>query len=438
MTQPNPIDYNQPKTTHSAAIMLSVLLRALTNISSWNSSTLEMDQERTVERSCGDCNHDLKIGIVAALGCLIILGNLFVLVVIASSVSGWSSNSRYILISLTGTDVTLAVIVVPLNLYGSLVFEPSDEDDINSTLGSYCHIVAFLNSSVFASSIYSLSTISLERYVAVFFPLHYNRVMSRRRVKLLIAAAWLLPPIFLFPISIPGGRVIRVYFSRASLICNPDYASNMTYSLVLTTVIFFPCSAIVTFANLRLWLVARKQSRRMSVCLAGRNQKLEIPTVCEHMPPANLYGINNSLYIAREVGERGQRKGDAASRVLIPVVCVFYACWAPCMVTILYNAISHERVPEWVEFAALWLPSGNGFLNCFVYFWINKRFRDKFRQLGRKLFPWRWCCWSHRKSGKRRSTPDVPSNNVMTALQERSCSMSSTCILLSQAGNSVL
>ncbi|XP_075716521.1 D(4) dopamine receptor-like [Rhinoderma darwinii] len=416
--------------------MRSILLGAVTNISTWNASIMEMDTgELMVERWWRtDSNHALKIGIITALGFLIILGNFFVMLVIASSVSGWSSNSRYILISLTGTDVTLALIVVPLNLYGSLVLEPGDEDDLNSTLGSYCHIVAFLNSSVFASSIYSLATISLERYVAVFFPLHYNRVMSRRRVKLLIAAAWLLPPIFLSPISIPGGRVIHVYFSRASLICNPDYASNMIYSLLLTTVIFFPCSAIVTFANLRLWLVARKQSRRMSVCLAGRNQTLGIPTVSENVPSTRMSGIDNSLCKAKEVGEKGPRKGDAASKVLAPVVCVFYACWAPCMITILYNAIKKERVPEWVEFVSLWLPSGNGFLNCFVYFWINRSFRHKFRQLSRKLCPWRWCCW---KSGKRKSTIRVTKKNAMAALQERSCSMSSTCMLLPQATDSV-
>ncbi|XP_040276254.1 D(4) dopamine receptor-like [Bufo bufo] len=419
--------------------MLSILLRTMKNISTWNASTIEMAQEHMDESLlCSDGNHDLKMGIITALACLIILGNFFVFLVIASSVSGWSSNSRYILISLTGTDVTLAIIVVPLNLYGSIALEPGDEDDINSTIGSYCHVVAFINSSVFASSIYSLATISLERYVAVFFPLHYNRVMSRRRVKLLIAAAWLLPPIFLFPISIPGGRVIHVYFSRASLICNPDYASNMIYSLLLTTFIFFPCSAIVTFANLRLWLVARKQSRRMSVCLANRNHKLEISTVCENVTSTQLFEINSSLYTPKEGGEKGQRKGDAASRVLVPVVCVFYACWAPCMITILYNAITHERVPEWVEFVSLWLPSGNGFLNCFVYFWINKRFRRKFRQLGRKLFPWRWCCWSHWKSGKRRSMLHIANNNAMSALQERSCSMSSTCLLLPRAADSVL
>ncbi|KAG8455216.1 hypothetical protein GDO86_001418 [Hymenochirus boettgeri] len=382
-------------------------------------------------------DHAVKIGIITALGCLIILGNFFVLAVIASSVSGWSSNSRHILISLTAADVTLALVVVPLNLYGSFSLKPAEEDGEESPISRYCHIVAFVNSSVFASSIYSLSTISLERYIAVFFPLHYNRVMSRRTVKMLIAAAWILPPIFLFPISIPGGRFINVYFSRASLICNPDYATNVVYSLLLTTVIFFPCSAIVTFANLRLWLVARRQSRRMSLGWAAKSRGLCLPTVCGRLVQSRENGPNKAF--PRDLGDRGLRRGDAASKVLVPVVIVFYTCWAPCLVTILYNAITQDRVPEWVEFVALWLPSGNGFLNCFVYFWINKSFRLKFRQLGQRLFL-RSC---FRKKHQMR-TPTIighincTNNNAVTSVQERSCSVSSSCILLPQAGKTVL
>ncbi|CAH2294072.1 adenosine receptor A2b-like [Pelobates cultripes] len=318
--------------------MVTFLIKALSNVSSWNISNAGVDQELLSDRWWWPGkDHALKVGIITILGFLIILGNSFVLIVIASSVSGWSRNSRYILISLTGTDVMLALIVVPLNLYGSLTLEPGAYDDGESPIGPYCHIVAFINSSVFASSIYSLATISLERYVAVFFPLHYNRVMSRHRVKLLIAAAWLLPPVFLLPISIPGGRIIQVYFSRASLICNPDYASNVVYSLFLTVVIFFPCSAIVTFANLRLWLVARKQSRRMSIGWTGRSPPLDLPTVCSRVPETRIATINENLCPTTEIGDKGLRRGDAASRVLVPVVIVFYMCWTPCMVTILYN-----------------------------------------------------------------------------------------------------
>lgn len=366
---------------------------AIQNLSSGASSQQEELLEESGAQGWWPSSRMAKIGIITSLGGLIIVGNTFVLLVIASSVSGWSRNCRYILISLTGTDAALALLVVPLNLYGSLALEPDAGGPNEGPLGPYCHIVAFLNSSIFASSIYSLATISLERYVAVFFPLHYGRVMSRRRVRLLIAAAWLLPPAFLFPIAIPGGSVVRVYFSRASLICNPDYASNVTYSLLLTAVIFFPCSAIVTFANLRLWLAARRQRQKLGA-------------------------------------------HDAASRVLVPVVIVFYTCWAPCMITILYNAIAQERVAEWVEFVALWLPSGNGFLNCFVYFWINRSFRLKFQQLGQKLCPWK-CLSSHQQDCK--GPVRTPTISLMVDcmankdLTERSCSVSSACILLSRA-----
>ncbi|XP_043937783.1 histamine H2 receptor-like [Protopterus annectens] len=354
---------------------------------------------------CSGTTRTIKIGIISVLGALIIVGNSAVVLVIASSVSGWSNNSRYFLLSLTCADAALALVVVPLNLYGSLIMEPPDDDNDEdpAIAHNYCHIVAFLNSSVFASSIYSLATVSLERYIAVFFPLRYRMLLTPTRLRLVIAAVWVLPPLFLFPISIPQAGVMRVTFSRASLICNPDYSSNVPYSLLLTALIFFPCSAVVTFANLRLWFAARRQQLK-----SGRT---------------HVVGFCGSSWARRRQG--------LATRVLLPVVIVYYICWAPCMFTILYNAITQKHVPEWVEFVALWLPSGNGFLNCIVYFWLNRSFRQKFQQLGQKL------CWSqcfNEKSQSNKSKTKFYAIAVVDEkrdeLQVRSCSMSSTHALL--------
>ncbi|MBN3294614.1 5HT4R protein, partial [Polypterus senegalus] len=353
----------------------------------------ELEENRSAYLQHADMSHrSVKIGIISVLGTLIILGNMAVIMVIASSVAGWSKNTRYFLISLTGADAALALIVVPLNLYGSLVKDYSEEPD------SYCHIVAFFNSSIFASCMYALATISLERYVAVFYPLHYTSLMTKNRIRSLIAAAWFFPPVLLFPISIPGGFV-RVYFSSASLVCNPDYSSNVAYSLTLTGLIFFPCSIIMTMANLRLWFAARRQRNMF------KNHEFRI------------------------------RAGpDSASRVLVPVMIVYYTCWAPCMVTIIYTAISQKAVPEWIEFFAVWLPSANGFLNCIVYFWLNRSFRKKFMLLGHRL-----CvvlCHRPEKIVRFRGPGTVSvvsytweNNNT---LQERACSVSSSCTLLSR------
>ncbi|XP_074864947.1 melatonin receptor type 1B-B-like isoform X1 [Carettochelys insculpta] len=338
----------------------------------------------------------LKIGIIGALGALVAVSNAAVLAVLASAVAGWSRSSRLTLLSLAAADAALALLVVPLNLLGGLAARPEP----------YCRAVAFLTGSLFGAALYSLAAVSLERYVAVCFPLRRARLLGRRRLALLLAAAWLGPALLLLPVALPGrAAVLRVRFSAAALLCEPDYASNAAYAGLLAAAIFCPSAAAVTFANLRLWQAARAQRRR-----------------------------------ARGAGPRPlrPRQLDAASRVLVPVVVGFYVCWAPCMATILYNAITKERVHEWLEFVALWLPSGSGFLNCFVYFWTNRNFRRKFQRIGRQL-----CGPCSTAVGRqdrhrmvtisaaverRRSSSSSSSQPALPP--DRSCSGSSTSILL--------
>ncbi|XP_054856253.1 melatonin receptor type 1B-B-like [Eublepharis macularius] len=333
----------------------------------------------------------VKSGLVCALGILIMLGNGAVIAVIASSVSGWSHSSRLVLLSLAAADAALAVLVVPLNLYHSLVLRPVAEEGTGGA--SSCRAVAFINSSVFGASLYSLAGVSLERYVAVFFPLRYGHLLTSRRVALFITAAWLLPALLLVPLTVPGPRaVLRVRFSAAALLCEPDYASNPPYSLMLAGTMFFPAAGTITFANLRLWLAARSQRRR-GKGLAFRGS-----------------GAGPGRLRLLHVGP--------ASRILGPVVLAFYVCWAPCMGTILYNAITRERVHEWLEFVALWLPTGSGFLNCFVYFWINRSFRHKFQKLGHQLC--QLCC------GAKQAQPG-PSLPTLSVAVQRGCEQPGLC-----------
>ncbi|XP_013913108.1 PREDICTED: probable G-protein coupled receptor 21 [Thamnophis sirtalis] len=254
----------------------------------------------------------LKVTLLGVLGLLVMGGNGLAIAVLASSVSGWSHSSRFMLLSLAASDAALAVLVVPLNLYRSLELGPAAPKEAAREEAVYCRVVAFINSSLFGASLYSLAGVSLERYVAVFFPLHYGRLLSPRRVLLLIAAAWLLPVFLLVPLAIPAPvAVLRVRFSAAALLCEPDYGSNPSYSLWIAGTIFCPAAATIAFTNMRLWLVARSQRQR-----------------------------------GKDVGWQGKARWpkrlrmlqlDAAARVLLPVVFAFFVCWAPCMGTIVYN-----------------------------------------------------------------------------------------------------
>ncbi|XP_053491538.1 D(4) dopamine receptor [Ictalurus furcatus] len=331
-----------------------------------------------------EAHRPVKIGIILVLGVMITLGNVAVVSVIYSAVPGWSRNSRYFLLSLTGADSAFGLIVMPLNLCVSLVKDYSSEPD------PFCHVVAFVNATVYSTCMYTLASISLERYVAVFYPLQYSTMLTRRRSLMLIGFAWLFPPVLLVPITCPEG-IIDVHFSRASLVCNPSYSSNVTYSLTLTCFIFFPCSALMTFCNLRLWVTARAQRRKL-----------------------------------RRYGSGRWTRPAVASRVLVPVMTAYYTCWTPCMVIMIYTAISGSGVPEWVEFVAVWLPTSNGFLNCIFYFWINQSFRRKFYSVLQR--PCFGLCPDAEPGHD--SVISTLNNNTM---HERSSSVSSTCALLTVA-----
>ncbi|XP_076142752.1 putative G-protein coupled receptor 21 [Alosa pseudoharengus] len=336
-----------------------------------------------------------KIVIILVLGVMVTLGNIAVISVISSSVAGWSRNSRYFLLSLTGADSAFGLIVMPLNLCVSLIKDSSLGPD------TFCHVVAFFNATVYSTCMYTLATISFERYLAVFYPLRYTSLMTRRRALYLIAFAWLFPPVLLLPISLPEG-IIEVHFSTASLVCKPFYSSNVAYSLSLTGCIFFPCSIVMTYCNLRLWCAAKRQQVKLSKSyLNGRNRP------------------------------------NVASRVLVPVMTVYYACWTPCMAMMIYNAISGCTVSEWMEFVAVWLPTSNGFLNCIFYFWINQSFRRKFRTIVARLF-WSLCPEMSKAMGCMSSTGVHEVHRVWNnnnTLQERASSISSTCTLLTLAAD---
>ncbi|XP_075966237.1 adenosine receptor A2b [Anarhichas minor] len=360
------------------------------NFSTSADSTLSgVDPQRLQELT----HRSVKVSIIIVLGVMITLGNIAVLLVITSSVAGWSRNSRYFLLSLTAADSAFGLLVMPLNLWVSLLKDYTEGPD------ALCHVVAFCNATVYSTCMYSLATISLERYVAVFYPLQYSSLMTRKRTLLLIAFAWCFPPFLLSPISFPDG-IIEVHFSTASLVCNPSYSTNVGYSLSLTCFIFFPCSIIMTYANLRVWCAAKRQRLKLRKYDCAR-----------------------------------RRRHNVASRVLVPVMAAYYTCWTPCMAAMIYNAVSGSSAPEWIEFVVVWLPTSNGFLNCIFYFWVNRSFRRKFHLVLQRL-ALAFCpkladtLGCHSTSKTHFVSGILDDNN---SVYERSSSVSSTCTLLSLA-----
>ncbi|XP_043953962.1 uncharacterized protein zgc:162592 [Gambusia affinis] len=278
------------------------------NFSTSNYSNLSDADSLRVEELT---HRSVKISIIIILGVMITLGNIAVLLVITSSVAGWSRNSRYFLLSLTAADSAFGLVS---------------------------------------------------------------------------------------PITFPDG-IIEVHFSTASLVCNPSYSSNVAYTLSLTCLIFFPCSIVMTYANLRVWCAAKRQRLKL-----------------------------------RKYGCALSNRHNVAARVLVPVMAAYYTCWTPCMAVMIYCALSRSSVPEWIEFVVVWLPTSNGFLNCIFYFWINKNFRRKFhlilQRLALAICPELADAFGWSNTSSAQFVSGILDNSMV---HERTSSVSSTCTLLSLA-----
>nr|CAD7572699.1 unnamed protein product [Timema californicum] len=115
---------------------------------------------------------------------LTIVGNLIVIVAVVRSPS-LRSPTHALIINLAVADLLLGATVLPLSatreIVGVWLLGPE-----------LCSVWTTLDVLCCTASILSLCGISVDRYIGVSRPLAYSRIMTRRRVKVLIAAIWAL------------------------------------------------------------------------------------------------------------------------------------------------------------------------------------------------------------------------------------------------------
>ncbi|XP_041485823.1 allatostatin-A receptor-like [Lytechinus variegatus] len=121
-----------------------------------------------------------------------LVGNLLVIIVTFQRRS--TSRSTDILVgNLAIADFLTSLLLIP---------RPQAARVPNTSIGNfYCKLVwsAFFRWTAVSASIYTLMTISFDRFFAVVYPLRFNRIVNRRLVSYIVVCVWLLA--VLIPIS---------------------------------------------------------------------------------------------------------------------------------------------------------------------------------------------------------------------------------------------
>uniref|UniRef100_A0A8C3KLG5 Substance-P receptor n=2 Tax=Charadriiformes TaxID=8906 RepID=A0A8C3KLG5_9CHAR len=220
----------------------------------------------------------------------------------------------------------------------------------------YCKFHNFFPIAAVFASIYSMTAIALDRYMAIIHPLQPR--LSATATKVVIGVIWLLA----FLLAFPQGYYSVMEELPGRLVCLvewPEHSTNVygkTYHFCMTILIYFLPLLVIgcayTVVGITLWAS-------------------EIP------------GDSSDRYHEQVSAKR------KVVKMMIIVVCTFALCWLPYHI---YFTLQYFN-PEWylqkfiqqVYLAIMWLAMSSTMYNPIIYCCLNDRFRVGFKHA------FRWC-----------------------------------------------
>lgn len=296
--------------------------------------------------------HQLKALIVLLYSLVVVVGlaGNCLLVLVIARVRRLHNVTNFLIGNLALSDVLMCAACVPLTL--AYAFEPRGW----VFGGGLCHLVFFLQPVTVYVSVFTLTTIAVDRYVVLVHPL--RRRISLRSGAYAVLAVWALSAVLAVPaalhtyhVELPrqGGGGVRL----CEEFWGPRERQRRLYAWALL---------LVTY--LLPLLVILLSYARVSVKLRNR-----VVPGCVTPSQAHWH--------------RARRR--RTFRLLVVVVVVFAVCWLPLHVFNLLRDLDPRAIhPDAFGLAQLlchWLAMSSVCYNPFIYAWLHDSFREELRKM---------------------------------------------------------
>ncbi|XP_036379777.1 5-hydroxytryptamine receptor 4-like [Megalops cyprinoides] len=275
-----------------------------------------------------------------------ILGNLLIMVSVACFHQLQTATNIFVA-SLATADFLVAALVMPFSLVRSVDRWRFGE--------LFCLAHFLLDVTLCSASIFNLTCVAVDRYLAVCNPLHYPARMTRARVSQLLLLSWLLPLFESCLIVVLGlythGQEGALSFRKGQscfLMLKTPYAE------VASVVSFLLPVGFMAVVYGRIFLVAHRQARR-------------IDTVSSHVGQA-------------QPGTT-VRKERKAAKTLGVIMGAFLLCWLPFFTINLAHPLWGSHISHKALECVLWLGYTNSAINPLLYAFFNSTFRRAFTTL---------------------------------------------------------
>ncbi|XP_015784551.1 tachykinin-like peptides receptor 86C [Tetranychus urticae] len=223
----------------------------------------------------------------------------------------------------------------------------------------YCSINNFIAHLTVFSSVFILTVMSIDRYIAIVRPLSSR--MSRRTTLITLNLIWIIGAIISLPNLLFSMTVTYIYpdgsLRTVCLLKWPDgfagYSSfDYIYNILFLVITYFV--PVITMA-------------------ATYPQMISV-----------LWGSQNIGEITERLKSAIKAKRKIV-RMLISVVFIFVICWLPYHIYFLivfhFPKISHYKNIQNIYLAIYWLAMSNSIYNPVIYYKMNGRFRRYFQSI---------------------------------------------------------
>lgn len=290
-------------------------------------------------------------GILFVFPCLTMLGNLMVIIAVFTHKRLQTVTNTFV-VSLAVADIMVAILVMPFGIYQQF-------NNKTWRLGrTLCLITTSFDVMFTTTSIFNLSCLAVDRYLAICRPFIHER-LTRPKVILMLSFSWIVPVFISFVPIMNSWNLLGIedYIECAFPPSDANHCAfvvNKVFATVCSLIAFYIPTVFIVICNVYIFRAARKQAQQI--------RSLELSAHKHH--------------------RKGKLKHEtkAAKTVGIIMGC-FFICWFPFFIFNIIDPFIGYKISYNYWTVALWLGYINSMLNPFLYYNFNRHYKMAFRRL---------------------------------------------------------
>lgn len=260
------------------------------------------------------------------------------------------------IVSLAIADMCVSLLVMPFGIYQQL------NDKVWLLGDTVCRLASSFDVMMCTVSIFHLSSLAIDRYLAICRPFLHERLTVRMIVGMLVFC-W-VTPVFISFLPIMNGwnkygieEYLQCAFPPEAKAC--VFIVNIPFAIVCSLIAFYVPVVFMGVCNVKIYMAANKQAHQIRALEAAGN---------------------HSQMMSHHKRKKFHHEAKAAKTLGIIMGC-FSVCWFPFFIMNIIDPIVGYRIPYIPWMVALWLGYINSMMNPVLYFFFNRHFNYAYRRL---------------------------------------------------------